>query len=49
LTPVTTSPSQKRPAEDSSSKWVEKLKLGKNVGLFLIGIKEHFLTMQVGD
>jgi len=41
--------SQRRPAEDTSSKWVEKLKRGRNAGLFLTGISEHFLIMQVND
>ena len=41
--------SQRRPAEDTSSKWVGKLKRGKNAGLFLTGISEHFLTMQVNN
>lgn len=41
--------SQRRPAEGSSSKWVEKLKLGKSVGLSLIGISAPSLIMQVGN
>lgn len=41
--------SQKRPAGDSLSKWVEKSKLGKNGGLFLIGTSGHSLIMQVGN